>query len=83
MELVGAFGDDGRTTTPFVLWESGNPTYLDYVLRGVSQTDMATALGVSSAYLSALEHGRRGRPTWATTGKHRCGAITCKPSTAT
>lgn len=26
---------------------------------------MAEALGVSAAYLSALEHGRRGRPTWA------------------
>ena len=25
---------------------------------------MATALKVSSAYLSALEHGRRGTPTW-------------------
>ena len=34
-------------------------------VRGVTQTDMAAALGVSSAYLSALEHGRRGRPTWA------------------
>ena len=33
--------------------------------RGVTQQDMARALGVSSAYLSALEHGRRGRPTWA------------------
>ena len=33
--------------------------------RGVSQKEMAAALGVSSAYLSALEHGRRGRPTWA------------------
>lgn len=32
--------------------------------RGVSQRDMARALGVSSAYLSALEHGRRGRPSW-------------------
>lgn len=32
--------------------------------RGVTQTEMAQALGVSSAYLSALEHGRRGRPTW-------------------
>jgi len=34
-------------------------------VRGVAQKDMAAALGVSSAYLSALEHGRRGRPTWA------------------
>ena len=25
---------------------------------------MAKALRVSSAYLSALEHGRRGKPTW-------------------
>lgn len=33
--------------------------------RGVSLKDMAAALGVTSSYLSALEHGRRGRPTWA------------------
>ena len=33
--------------------------------RGVSQKDMAAALGVSPAYLSALEHGKRGRPSWA------------------
>ncbi|MBS7705845.1 helix-turn-helix domain-containing protein [Chelatococcus asaccharovorans] len=33
--------------------------------RGVTLKDMAEALDVSSAYLSALEHGRRGRPTWA------------------
>ncbi|MDJ1158726.1 helix-turn-helix transcriptional regulator [Chelatococcus sp. SYSU_G07232] len=33
--------------------------------RGVTLKDMAAALGVSSAYLSALEHGKRGRPTWA------------------
>ncbi|MGV6871457.1 helix-turn-helix domain-containing protein [Pseudochelatococcus sp. B33] len=33
--------------------------------RGVTQKEMAQALRVSSAYLSALEHGRRGRPTWA------------------
>ncbi len=31
--------------------------------RGVSLKDMAAALGVSSAYLSALEHGKRGKPT--------------------
>lgn len=31
--------------------------------RGISLKEMAAALGVSSAYLSALEHGRRGRPT--------------------
>jgi len=27
--------------------------------------EMASAVGVSSAYLSALEHGKRGRPSWA------------------
>ena len=32
--------------------------------RGVSLKDMARALNVSSAYLSALEHGHRGRPTF-------------------
>ena len=31
--------------------------------RGISLKEMAAALNVSSAYLSALEHGRRGRPT--------------------
>ena len=35
--------------------------------KGVSQKEMAAALGVSAAYLSALEHGRRGVPTWALT----------------
>jgi transcriptional regulator with XRE-family HTH domain len=33
--------------------------------RGLSQKQMAAALGVSPAYLSALEHGRRGAPNWA------------------
>lgn len=32
--------------------------------KGVSQKQMAAAIGVSPAYLSALEHGRRGVPTW-------------------
>jgi transcriptional regulator with XRE-family HTH domain len=32
--------------------------------RGITLKDMAAALGVSSAYLSALEHGQRGRPSW-------------------
>ncbi len=31
--------------------------------RGIQLKDMAAALQVSSAYLSALEHGRRGKPT--------------------
>ncbi|MGE0501193.1 MAG: helix-turn-helix domain-containing protein [Rhizobiaceae bacterium] len=37
--------------------------------RGIRQKEMAAALDVSAAYLSALEHGRRGRPTWAFTQK--------------
>ncbi|HXV73748.1 MAG TPA: helix-turn-helix transcriptional regulator [Sphingomonadales bacterium] len=32
--------------------------------RGIKLKDLATSLGVSSAYLSALEHGKRGRPSW-------------------
>jgi transcriptional regulator with XRE-family HTH domain len=32
--------------------------------RGVTMKEMAEGLGVSAAYLSALEHGRRGIPTW-------------------
>lgn len=33
--------------------------------KGVSQKEMAEAIGVSAAYLSALEHGHRGVPNWA------------------
>ena len=33
--------------------------------RGITQKQMAAALGVSPAYLSALEHGHRGAPSWA------------------
>lgn len=32
--------------------------------RKVTLKEMAEAIGVSSAYLSALEHGKRGRPGW-------------------
>ena len=32
--------------------------------RGLTLTRMAEELGVSGAYLSALEHGHRGRPSW-------------------
>jgi len=32
--------------------------------RGMTLKEMASAVGVSSAYLSALEHGKRGRPSW-------------------
>lgn len=33
--------------------------------QGLSLQDFASRLGVSSAYVSALEHGRRGRPGFA------------------
>ena len=33
--------------------------------RGVKLKDMAASLGVSGAYLSALEHGHRGKPSWS------------------
>ncbi|UXN03877.1 MULTISPECIES: helix-turn-helix domain-containing protein [unclassified Bartonella] len=33
--------------------------------KGVSQKEMAKALDVSAAYLSALEHGRKGAPPFA------------------
>lgn len=32
--------------------------------KGVSQKEMAAAIGVSPAYLSALEHGKRGAPSF-------------------
>lgn len=33
--------------------------------KGVTQKQMAASIGVSAAYLSALEHGQRGAPSWA------------------
>jgi transcriptional regulator with XRE-family HTH domain len=32
--------------------------------RNISLKQMAESLNISSAYLSALEHGKRGKPTW-------------------
>ena len=32
--------------------------------KNVTLKEMANAIGVSAAYLSALEHGNRGRPSW-------------------
>ena len=32
--------------------------------RGIAQKDMASAIGVSAAYLSSLEHGYRSPPNW-------------------
>jgi len=46
-------------TTPF-----GEAVRKLRVRKGVSQKQMAAALNVSPAYLSALEHGKRGLPTF-------------------
>ena len=35
LELLGALDSEGSMRAPFVLWTSGNETYVDYVLRGV------------------------------------------------
>ncbi len=35
VELLEPFDDFGETRAPFVLWQQGHETYLDYVLRGV------------------------------------------------
>lgn len=32
--------------------------------KGITQRTLAAAIGVSPAYLSALEHGQRGKPTF-------------------
>ncbi|MEO4043842.1 helix-turn-helix domain-containing protein [Hoeflea sp. CAU 1731] len=32
--------------------------------RSISQKTMAAAIGVTPAYVSALEHGHRGQPSW-------------------
>jgi hypothetical protein len=34
-ELLAALDETGRVRAPFVLWQAGNETYLDYLLRGV------------------------------------------------
>jgi hypothetical protein len=35
VELLGALDSEGSARAPFVLWTSGNETYVDYVLRGI------------------------------------------------
>ena len=32
--------------------------------RGITLSEMASSLNITPAYLSALEHGKRGRPSW-------------------
>jgi len=51
--------DVGRNVTPL-----GAKIRELRLKRGVSLKEMAAALSISSAYLSALEHGKRGKPTW-------------------
>ena len=45
--------------------------------KGVTLTDMAEALEVSPAYLSALEHGKRGRPSLLL--QHQTHALEMQP----
>ncbi len=54
-----AFEKEGRAVTPL-----GAKIRELRTKRDVSLKEMAAALSVSSAYLSALEHGKRGKPTW-------------------
>src|SRR5690606_18073536 len=56
---AGAGEGRARMTTPF-----GMAVRHLRSRKGVSQKEMAAALGVSPAYLSALEHGRRGTPSF-------------------
>src|SRR5918993_3259269 len=60
MSGSAAGGVRGRPMTPF-----GERVRQLRQERGRMLKDMAAHLGVSSAYLSALERGERGKPTWA------------------
>jgi hypothetical protein len=42
VELLAAIDGDGELRAPFVLWTSGNETYVDYVLRGVMKAAKIT-----------------------------------------
>lgn len=53
------FADEGEIVTPL-----GAKIRELRIKRGISLKEMAAELSVSSAYLSALEHGKRGKPTW-------------------
>lgn len=45
VELLAAFDEaTGETRAPFVLWQQGNETYLDYVLRGILRASKLTEL---------------------------------------
>ena len=42
VELLAAQDERARMRAPFVLWQEGNPSYLDYVLRGVLRASKLT-----------------------------------------
>ena len=44
VELLAATDGDGELRVPFVLWTSGNETYVEYVLRGVMKAAKITVL---------------------------------------
>jgi hypothetical protein len=42
VELLAALDETGSSRAPFVLWQQGHETYLDYVLRGVLKISKIT-----------------------------------------
>lgn len=42
LELLAAIDESGQSRAPFVLWQQGHETYLDYVLRGVLRASKIT-----------------------------------------
>jgi hypothetical protein len=42
LELLAAVDETGQARAPFVLWQQGHETYLDYVLRGVLRVSKIT-----------------------------------------
>ena len=57
--IMSACESTGGDLTPF-----GERLRVLRQQRGLTQAQMAKAIRVSPAYLSALEHGKRGRPSW-------------------
>jgi hypothetical protein len=42
VELLAALDESGTSRAPFVLWQQGHETYIDYVLRGVLRASKIT-----------------------------------------
>ena len=59
---AGGLGGQRASNTPHVT-PFGHRLRALREAHGISLTDLAAAVHVSPAYLSALEHGRRGRPS--------------------